>query len=385
VAAGKGSGSATINNDGDDVALELPLPFLRPWYRGFKGEIKVMGSSYMTKGVYHRDGNDIVIDELPIGVAPIDYFQKFMEKLVEDKLAKKAENKCPADAVRLLIKGYTEKPNHLKLKLINKGSFKNMTVLIPGFIDGKEKFTIHTYNNIQDMLLDFAEWRLSIYYKRQEYQAAKIRMDLDKLKEKLRLVIKIREGDNRQVLFIDKGNQDIQLKQWGFETDILKGTPSNSYTPQLISKLEEEVLAKQKELDNLLKVSPEVTWAKELEEFSRAYAKHYKLQPISYADIEPPTEVELYGPKKRVDTVADPAGAAVDDSVDQGGEEIRTEADLEALEEIPAEPEFQQFGDGTDEAVDVDKRRAAWYRQHAGTAAGSDDDEWWVGDSSEEL
>lgn len=234
---------------------------------------------------------------------------------------------------------------------------------------------MHTYNNIQDMLLDFAEWRLTIYYKRQEYQTAKIKAELEGLKEKLRLVFKIREGDNRQVLFTDKTNQDTQLKDWGFESDILKGVASNSYTPQLIGKLEDEIVAKQKELEEMLSITPEAQWSKELDEFARNYAKHYKLKILTIDDIAPPTELELYGPKKRATGMSGRVTVNKRGATSNRGEaeedEITNEAQLEELDDIPAEPEFDV------ETVDPNSRRAAWQRQQFGKseAAGSDDDD----------
>jgi len=274
---------------------QLPLPFLRPWYNDFKGTIEVRGKQFLTIGNYTQLGDIITVNELPIGVVPVDYYNNFLKKLEEEKKAKKVENKCPADKVRLVIKGYTENPTLRKLRLINKGSFKNMTVVIPGFIDDKDKFTVRTYNDIQDMLCDFADWRLSVYYKRQEYQTAKLKSDIGINEDKLRLVRKVREGDNRQVLFTDKVKQDAELKNWGFEPEILKTVPSNSYTPQLITKLEKIIADLKQQLEDMLATTPEMVWSRELNEFASAYAKHNKLKMITYSDILPPSELELYG------------------------------------------------------------------------------------------
>ena len=63
---------------------DKPIEEMKPWFRGFKGQIKTEGKNkWITKGIYKiLDTNTVVIEELPIGTWT-DNYKVFLDQVMQ--------------------------------------------------------------------------------------------------------------------------------------------------------------------------------------------------------------------------------------------------------------------------------------------------------------
>ena len=135
-------------------------PPLKPWFRGFEGQVIIDDKSYTTFGTYEQVKPDVVkITELPIGVWTEKY-REYLDKLVDKKIIKNYTDHSTESKVNLTIK-FVKPPSNIKslLKLEVRKSTTNMHLL-------NSDQVIHKYKNVQEICDEFFSLRMSLYTKR---------------------------------------------------------------------------------------------------------------------------------------------------------------------------------------------------------------------------
>ena len=138
-----------------------PIVPMRPWFRGFKGQVHKEEDTWMMEGVWKWSGANIVVTELPPGRWTQDY-KEYLDDLVEKKLIQNFTNNSTTDDVHFEIMGYTGTDLIKDLKLRKTFHVSNMHLFHP--VKG-----IYKYSSPEEILKDFVELRLEHYKKRKEH------------------------------------------------------------------------------------------------------------------------------------------------------------------------------------------------------------------------
>ena len=279
--------------------------FIHPWYRGFKGTIEKNkkeknSEKYITHGVYEVISETTVrVTEIPIGIS-IDKYKETMEALIDEQ-DKKPNKKTPTINKNYYLEKVIDVGGNNKVDfniIFNKNNLQRF--LKDGILEKQLKLTssicltnmylhnnkgnITKYEYIDDIFNEFFDWRLTIYQKRKTQYIKFLENQMNILKYKVKfieqklsneiIIEKRKEQDILDELF-RKGypklaidcNAEEDKKSFRYITDMAMF----SLTKEKIDKLNEEYLAKKKELDDYKSITIRQLWKREIEEFIVAY------------------------------------------------------------------------------------------------------------------
>lgn len=266
------------------------LPFVRPWYKGFRGKILLTNNKYVTAGNFYHTEDSIVIDEIPIGKSAVAV-ELHLQYLVETGLIDDFKMYDCEDNHKFILYGWKcETPPTLqKLKLLTQNSYNNMTVIFP---DNTERFTIKTFNNLNDILNDFYEIRVQIYRNRLNYQIATIEKEIPKILEKINFIKDVNDG---KIIIANRIDTELEqeVTKLGYDTKLLDKIKTRDYTINKINILSEQIKQKQLELECLRQTKPEKVWYDELENFIVQYSKYENVIRSNHETCPPPSPKEL--------------------------------------------------------------------------------------------
>ncbi|KAI9823498.1 MAG: DNA topoisomerase 2 [Sarea resinae] len=307
---GTGWSSQIPNYNPEDIVENLKLMMdgqppktMTPWFRGWTGEITDLGANrYKFSGVIRQTGdNEVEITELPVRI----WTQDFKEKL---------EDIIRAEKIPSFIKDYTDYNTHLKVHFIVQMEDKHMKIALEEGLEEKFKLSrtlatsnlvafdaegrITKYATVEDILKEFYYHRIKFYEKRKAHQLAEMQKQLDKLSNQARFVQMIIDG---KLVVSKKKKSDLiaELKQKNFKGfpkikealkegelepmadeeseedveadanayDYLLGMAIWSLTRERVEKLLRQIGDKELEIDELIKLSKEDLWKRDLDEF----------------------------------------------------------------------------------------------------------------------
>lgn len=300
-----------LNNDGnifeeeDGVTVSL-FSEIKPWYHGFKGEIKLVSENkYLTYGVIEETKNGCKVTELPIGLWISD-FEDQLASLKEEKIISDYKNHSDPDKVDFTI---IEDEDGIKcdlsnLKLISSLSTNNMVLFNA---EGKLK----KYPNVESIIDEYCKVRFDFYVKRKHFTLMKIEKEILQYKNKKRFLSEICDGtiklfnENKKDYIktekmIEILNERKYDKEDSFKVDLEqeekddeeddekeekeekeKSTKNdfeyllrmqiNSITEERVLKLKIEIENKEQERDILKNTSVKDIWIKELDELLKSY------------------------------------------------------------------------------------------------------------------
>ncbi|KAH8689414.1 DNA topoisomerase II [Talaromyces proteolyticus] len=309
---GTGWSSSIPNYNPEDIVENLkrmmdgqePEP-MHPWFRGFAGEVSPLGADrYKFSGIIKETGEkEVEITELPIRT----WTQDFKDRL-EDII--KAE-KTPS-----FIKDYKDYNTHTKVHFVIQMDEKHMKSAISEGLEEKFKLSktlattnlvafdaegrITKYATVMDILKEFFTIRLKFYERRKQHQLSELQKELDRFTNQARFVQMIIDGK----LVISKKKKSVlitELKEKGFKAfpkvaqavkagetaevveedgseeaeaeidssayDYLLGMPIWSLTQERVEKLLRQIGDKEMEIDDLIKLTKEEIWRRDLDEF----------------------------------------------------------------------------------------------------------------------
>jgi len=253
------------------------LPSIKPWYQGFLGEIEFENKNrrYITKGVL-RKVNDTTteVTELPIGLST----EKFLELLKthrDEGLIADFVDHSSATRVFFTIYEISDKLSCDldNLKMVSYLSVNNMVV-----------YDIHNrivkYSNIDEIIYDFAQVRLNAYEKRKEYIINELQNKLVQQSARRRFVEEVIE---EKIIVFKRKTAEIIATLTEREYPLHDGSYKylfkmgiDSFTSDLIEKLDQEIAEIEKEIQNHTEKTSRDMWLTELDEFEKAYEKYIK-------------------------------------------------------------------------------------------------------------
>ncbi|WEW62013.1 DNA topoisomerase 2 [Emydomyces testavorans] len=301
---GTGWSTSIPNYNPEDVVDNLrrmmdgePLVPMKPWFRGFTGEVTGLGDRYKFSGIIKQTGDyEVEITELPIKT----WTQDFKDKLEDIIKAEKAPS---------FIKDYKDYNTHSKVHFIIQMDEKHMKKTLEDGLEEKFKLSktiatsnmvafdaegrITKYDNPEDIIRAFFSVRIRFYEKRKLHkeldklsnQARFVQMIIDgKLviskKPKVKLIQELKEkgfkpipkaadpakqGEDQPTVEDDESEEDKELGSDVY--DYLLGMPFWSLTQERVEKLLRQIGDKELEVDTLIKLSKEDLWKKDLDDF----------------------------------------------------------------------------------------------------------------------
>ena len=241
---------------------------LEPSFENFKGKvIKLDKETYQSYGVYSFDKEKIIITELPIGYWTEDY-KRFLENL-EDNWFKSFKNNSDEKNIYFEIKTnnfdfvnklHQENKLHNLLRLVRNINLTNMHCFSS---EGK----IKKYNNINQILEEFYNYRLNIYQNRKLnlIKTIKEKIEIESSKEKF---IDAVISDKLKIYKLDddKINNELDkmklFKKNGY--DYLFNINLRGITKNKIQELNNKIIELKKELNKLNKLSNIDMWLNDL-------------------------------------------------------------------------------------------------------------------------
>ena len=204
-----------------------PIMKMKPWFRGFNGEIEFKGindyglEQYFNKGTFKLiDDTTVNIDELPIGKWTDDY-KTFLESLLYDK-SNAVEGKGNKQILVDFSNNSTEKTVNftLKFKKDDLDNLKHNNDIENIFKLTDSKYTnysnMHLYNNkgiickydtVEDIMKEFYVIRLVYYGKRKEYMLKSMKRELDIFSSKIRFIEEFISGE---ISILHKEDEEIE-------------------------------------------------------------------------------------------------------------------------------------------------------------------------------
>lgn len=284
---------------------EREIGHIHPWWRGFKGTIKQLSDSkYNMSGKYEiLDNKTIHITEIPIQESITNYKKMLESKICEfgkdgkivgnGKIEKYLDNSginnvdfkitFVGDELRTLVKNNNVE-KYLKL---------STTLSLTNFYLFNVSGNIKKYDSVEDIIIDFYEYRLAMYEKRKEIMLASLKRDLDIIKYKVKFIKAIINGKlivnnkNKEVLYAEL--EKMGYPQLGNERKesyrYLTDMPIMTLTHEKIEELEKEFALTETTYNEYLNTSIKQIWLKELNEFIDEYNIYLKEVEIEYANI----------------------------------------------------------------------------------------------------
>ena len=272
------------NSEFDFISYIEELKELKPFYRGFKGIIdKNQEEKYYSKGIYNRvSSNEIMIEELPIGVWTQDY-KEFLEKELEknSKFKDYESHYTEKDAkfklifedgyVNELMKNDKKNPDfnlfdkHFKMITTKNLSISNMHMF-------NEKGAIIKANNVNDIIIYFYKFRLKWYKIRKDYIINKLNDELEYLDSRIRFILDIinnkLEIRNNKKNNIEKYLEENKFKIKDKSYDYLIKMPIWNLTYEKKEELLKEFKNKEIEIKNIKKSTIQELWLNDLQELN---------------------------------------------------------------------------------------------------------------------
>lgn len=261
------------------------LPILKPYYKGFTGQIILTKDGYRTEGrLTNMPDGTVHITELPIGTWTKDY-DDYLAGLEEEKIISGYDSYCTDEKIHFVIHKYLDgAPTLKKLKLISDHSFKNMTVLYRTENRGIQP---RIYNNVPEMMEDFYKLRLSKYVERKELIVKEIDQEITNMSNRARFIHLVAieqslEIRNRSEVELSRRMAELQLP-----TELLDQVKAKEFCQERITQLHNKIRDQQEYKARMEQVRPQQIWYQEIEDFIQAYCKHEKLQRSTYESCNP--------------------------------------------------------------------------------------------------
>jgi len=304
--------------DGKDNIL------LKPWYRGFNGQIESTSpGSYITRGKFQivNDGT-ICITELPIGI----WTEKYMEYL--DKISVERGKETAKNFVRSFKDDSTEKNVNITVKInpislkkwynkIGKDGINELenrlkltsSISITNMHSFNENCKMTKFKTVEDIIERWFNIRKEVYVKRREYLLEQLKKELDIIKFKVKFIMEI-IAETIEIRNVKKKDIIDKLEENGYPKIVTKeNTPSYDYllgmdlyklTSEEIEELKKKKELKQIEYDTLFGKTSTELWKEDIEEFLALYKKNLNEYMKEFNDIGSGSVVIKKKPKTKL-------------------------------------------------------------------------------------
>ena len=250
---------------------EYEIPELTPWYDGWKGSItKTKDGQWMTRGIWRREGDRIIITELPVGMWTQTYKEFLDMRVQKDELQGFDENHKD-DNVEFIL--YFKRGWLGNMETGDRGWEKDwkMTSLIntTNMHVWNEKGKIVKMSCVEEIIYRFFCCRLEFYKKRKNYLLKDWRDRMVWLDAKMKFISLV-INDKIQVFRRSKKYIEQQIeshtlphhpeKKWEYLTKI----PLDHFTLEEIEKLQNQTDTLKNKINELDETTPKQLWLNQL-------------------------------------------------------------------------------------------------------------------------
>ena len=292
-ADGIGTGYSTFvpqHNPADVIACiramlaNVDIPPIKPWYRGFTGEVEVTEGGFETHGTYEWDGRKLTITELPLNkwTSPYKEFLdtvlrnqqlkgKKKQTVVEEALVRSFEEHHSDTTVKFVVsltdagKAYMDGDVgtvRRVFRLSSKHSTRNMMAF-------NARGMLVRYDDVPSILREFYTTRMELYGKRREALLAADRADLELQAAKRRFILLVIEGDlviarrPKAELEEDLASRDFVRVNGAY--DHLLGMKLWSLTAEKVAELESSIADLEASIASMEGKTPADLWREDLD------------------------------------------------------------------------------------------------------------------------
>lgn len=276
-----------IIKDPDDNSIVSLLPDIKPWYRGFTGDIESNGENrYITRGILEVTGNKITISELPIGLWT-DKFKETLEEHIEKKEIKSMKNYSTPKKPNFVL---TESQDGFKCNLENLKLHSYLYTSNMVLFNQEEK--LKKFESIDEIINYFCTVRFAFYVKRKQMMLDTLENELKYLGNKERFIQEVidktlnimneeediitrvlenkgYDKDNKVKTEIDEDGEEREVGGY----DYLLRMQVRTFTANKVRQIKKDIESLQTKVDNLKATSEKQLWLKDLEEFETEYSR----------------------------------------------------------------------------------------------------------------
>lgn len=245
-----------------------------PYFKNFKGEIKEEDGVIYCFGRFEIiNSTTIRITEVPIYYS-LEKYKNILINLEEKKIIEsfKDNSKNGFDfEVRF-------KKERLKLLLQNNKIYEILKLkakLNENLILISEDSKLLQFQNVNEIIKYFVNFRLGIYKKRKNFFLNKYKKEIEEREEKIRFIEIIRNIDLKR--FKNKKDlKDFIIKNGFKNIEDLAGIQLYNLNREFIEKLKNEIEELKKKLENYEKISDIDLYKKDLEKLEEYYKKEFR-------------------------------------------------------------------------------------------------------------
>lgn len=295
----------------------LVLPELVPWYRGFQGSIRMKSklnklgeasgeemteeelrselkestqveptilvtnddekkqtvkTSLITTGVFHVEGNGlVVITELAVGVWTKP-FRLFLDELLEEKKISGYRDCGDKNTIRFEITGMSD-PSIETLKLQKSYGMSNMVLL-------NNELRPVKYDTVRDIMEQYYTQRLPFYEARRQHFIKSLEEEMTECDTKALFIQAIVD---RTLIVVNRKKSEIlaEMKTKNFPPELLTRSSVANLSQDDIAELRQYITELGQKRAAYMNTTPQALWMEDLNEFESAYCEHYKCSPKS--------------------------------------------------------------------------------------------------------
>ena len=250
-------------------------PIVNPYYRGFKGDIKIEGNKVITEGILTQlssgtNSYEYQITEIPLGkkMVSIDRYKEKLEEMEKNGEIKSIVNQSTTHDVNFIITTNKEIQSLQDVDLIDCFYTSNMVLF-------NTEGELKKYNTIYEILEEYSDARLDLYYTRKNGILKEINRDILILENKIRFI-----GDvlSRKIDMTGKSEKELYNILIGFkydkidnEYDYLLSMQVRSFTQDKIQTLKDKLTTTREKYKLLNETSVQQIWISELDELLMKY------------------------------------------------------------------------------------------------------------------
>jgi DNA topoisomerase-2 len=325
-----------MTNENDELVSLLPS--LHPWYRGFTGEIKweVSKNRYITYGICEKidvkskngkvipsdsESNSEIeeeeikpkkgkkkvipkkkgakekykVSELPVGMWT-EKFHDNIKSLLEENKISNIDNQSTDETVDFTL---TESLDGMRLSRDNLKLFTYLHISNMNMWD--ENSVLTSYETVDKIIDNFCKVRYDFYVQRKKRLLSNLENSIKKLKNQHRFtleilkktiiifntpeeeIIRILEEKKYDKLnkqgesYVKENKEGEELKEETKESfDYLLTMQLRTFTQEKVARLNSEFEKKEKEIQEIRRISEFQMWTNDLDELEKAYRKVYK-------------------------------------------------------------------------------------------------------------
>ena len=224
----------------------------------------------ISRGVFTKEGNNIVVTELPIGMWSQRYIillENMMKK--NSKTGKKKirdyESHAVDNIVKFVIKGFEGKPSYKRLCIERRFSLSNMILL-------GENYKPTKYDSLEYIMTEFYKFRLPWYQKRKDNLLKEMEKRMEFCRQRVKLLQLIID---KKIKIKNRVKKDVVKQIESFEIDpkIMDGLHLWSITKDDIQKYVDEKEKIEENYEELSNKPPEQLWLADLIDLEKVLIK----------------------------------------------------------------------------------------------------------------